>query len=133
MIYGVGIDIENHRRFEKFINSKGEIEDGLLSVFTDREIHNYRKYASHLCYALSFSCKEAFFKCFGQDWGEDCMWGDFELFFDDEPGKKRARVKFSGKARELMLKNNIDMQAFFDYHIFENSLIFESYLTCKER
>ena len=91
MIYGVGVDIEDHRRFEKYISSSDGLEH-LLPIFSQKELHNYSKYNSHLCYALSFSCKEAVFKAFGQDWGEECMWNDIELIFNEAPERKKAKV-----------------------------------------
>ncbi len=131
MLFGVGIDIENHHRFLKYKNSDSE-PDYLLSVFSQKELDNYAKYNSHFCFAISFSCKEAFFKAFGASWNNSKMqWTNIELFFTDIPENKKTSVEFSSFAKELIATHNIITPPFFDYTITESSIIFESILACK--
>jgi phosphopantetheine--protein transferase-like protein len=132
MVHGIGIDIETHKRFQKYLNANGEPDDFLVSVFSENERNNYRNYPGHLCYALSFSCKEAFFKAFGSDWGDACMWLDIELLFDDVPESKKARVQFEGKAKALALAKGIILPPEFDYSIDETQVVFKALLRCKK-
>ncbi|RLD65510.1 MAG: hypothetical protein DRI84_06680 [Bacteroidetes bacterium] len=129
MIYGVGVDIENHLRFKKYLNVGGET-DYLLSIYSERELQNFSQYNSHLCFALSFCCKESVFKAFGQNWGEECMWCDIELLFNDSPEMKQIELVFSGRAKELVDRDNINPNAVIDYSIGENNIIFQSVLEC---
>jgi phosphopantetheine--protein transferase-like protein len=132
MVYGIGIDIETHNRFQKYLNADGKPDDFLVSVFSENELNNYRNYPGHLCYALSFSCKEAFYKALGRDWGDACMWLDIELLFDDAPGLKKARVEFGGRAKDIALSEGISLPPEFDYSMDEHQVIFKALLRCKK-
>lgn len=132
MIYGVGIDIEGRHRFQKFIQKNGQPDEFLISVFSERELQNYSRFQNYLCYGLSFSCKEAFFKAFGDDWGEECMWLDIELLFDEAPEKNKALVVFSGKARQLAQEKGIALPPEFEYEIDAENIIFKALLRCKK-
>lgn len=131
MIYGVGVDIENHNRFKKYLNDQNQLEIA-LPIYSKKELSNYSQYKSHLCFAISFCCKEAFFKAFGDSWDEECMWNDIELIFHDAPEKKNIDVLFSGRAKRLIEQNNICEESAFDYLINENSIIFHSLLACRK-
>ena len=130
MIYGVGVDIEDHRRFEKYISSNDGLEH-LLPIYSQKELYNYSQFNSHLCYALSFSCKEAVFKAFGQDWGEECMWNDIELIFNESPEKGKAKVFFNGYAKQIIREQRISDSVDIEYRIDESKVIFQSILLCK--
>lgn len=93
MIFGVGIDIEDHNRFYKYLEQKNESESllpvytqSLLPVYTQKELYNYVQFNNHLCFAISFCCKEAFFKAFGTSWNNSAIeWHNIELFFYTKP------------------------------------------------
>ena len=131
MVIGVGIDIENHNRFNKY-HKLNEFSKFLRSVFSERELNNYVLYDSHICYALSFSCKESFYKAFSFSKNNiDIDWRDIELIFNNYPENKDAVVQFSGLAAELIDKYNIITPPDFNYKISESSVIFETVLSCK--
>lgn len=133
MLFGVGIDIEDHLRFLKYKNSDSKLEY-LLSIYSKNELKNYANYNSHLCFALSFSCKESLFKAFGVSWNNSKMqWTDIELLFSDIPENKKARVKFSGYATELIEKYHITYPPEFSYSISDTHIIFESILSCSKK
>ncbi len=133
MLFGVGVDIEDHNRFLKFQRSKDNIKY-LLSIFTEKELNNYSKFNTHLSFAISFCCKESFFKAFGVSWNNShIQWKDIELVFADSPEQKIASVFFSGYAKELIVSNNLIYPPYFDYTITESSIIFESILVCKTK
>lgn len=131
MVFGVGIDIENHNRFIKYHQSN-EFEKFLTSVFSESELSNYALYNTHICYALSFTCKESFFKAFSFSKNNiNIDWRDIELIFNNYPENKDAVVQFSGLAAELIDKYNIITPPDFNYKISESSVIFETVLSCK--
>jgi phosphopantetheine--protein transferase-like protein len=101
-VFGCGIDVEELSRFHKYFgnNDYSLIED----ICTERELTN-------LCgdkkvrFALSFSCKEAFFKALGVSWTNSAIsWKDVELLFSG-PGLDNYKVHLHGYARELLLRN----------------------------
>ncbi len=129
MIFGVGIDVENHHRFIKYATLA---EQEKLSLFyTPQEIENYASFDSHLCYAISFSGKEAFYKAFSS--GQSSFipsLTDVEIFFKDEPPGGKLEIAFSGNASEIIEKYKIDLPAEYNYSIEENFVIFETILLC---
>lgn len=131
MIYGVGVDIENHNRFKKYLNDQNQLKHA-LPIYSEKELYNYSQFNSHLCFALSFCCKEAFFKAFGDSWDEECMWDDIELLFQDVPERKKVEVIFSGRAKKLIELNNINEAYTFDYIISDDHIVFHSLLVCKK-
>lgn len=132
MVVGAGIDIENHNRFIKYYKSD-EFSKFLGSIFSEKELKNYSLYNSHLCYALSFSCKESFFKAFSFTKDNiNISPKEIELIFNEFPEKKNASVFFSGEAEKIIKLNNVKFPPFFEYNIFENLIVFESILSCKK-
>jgi len=129
MVYGVGIDIEDHNRFKKHLENGDSTK---LPIYTERELQNYSQYNSHLCYALSFSCKESVFKAFGQDWGEECMWNDIELLFSDVPEMQTARIVLNGRAKSIVKEMGIKHPLYFKYQIDSSKIIFQSVLICEK-
>jgi phosphopantetheine--protein transferase-like protein len=132
VVLGCGIDIEEHERFLKFFNATKPAHY-FLSIFTQAEIENYSIFNTPLCYAVSFSCKEAFYKAFGSAFDNvQIDWHEVELIFHEEPGKGRAEVHFKGSALELSRKNNLIIPPAFNYSISDSHVIFETVLECDE-
>jgi len=130
VVLGCGIDIEEHKRFLKFFRSKKPAHF-FLSIFTQDEIENYSIFDTPLCHAVSFSCKEAFYKAFSSAFNNvQIDWHEIELIFHDEPVKGRAELKFNGAALELSLKNNLIIPPDFNYSIPDTPIIFETVLEC---
>ncbi len=103
-VYSCGIDIEEIARFDAFI--KQSDSSLLRDIWTECEVKN-------LCgdekvrLALSFSCKEAFFKAFGVSWTNSVIsWKDIELLFNG-PGFDSYKVHLHGYAKELLLRNKV--------------------------
>jgi phosphopantetheinyl transferase (holo-ACP synthase) len=88
----------------------------IRDICTPRELEN-------LCgnkrvrFALSFSCKEAFFKALGMSWtNSNISWKDIELLFNG-PGFENYRVELGNYAKEILEKNCARIQeAYFDYN-----------------
>lgn len=106
-LFGCGIDIEELTRFDKHIenNDYSLIEE----ICTKREFTHFRG-DIRLKLALSFSCKEAFFKALGVSWtNSDIFWKDIELLFDGQEVCKYS-VHLSEYARHLLVKNNAKIE-----------------------
>ena len=130
MVLACGIDIEEHKRFLKFFRS-AEPAHFFLSIYTPDEIENYSLFNTPLCHAVSFSCKEAFYKAFSSAFNNvQIDWHEVELLFHDEPGMGRAELKFKGAALELSQKNNLIIPPDFNYSISDSHVIFETVLEC---
>lgn len=124
MIFGVGIDIENHHRFKKYLQA-GFNQNQISLFFTPKELSNYNKANNHFCLALSFSCKEAFFKAFGNS---EVDLSNIELLFNNPKSNSEALVHFSGMAKSII--ENYNLTSDFNYTIIGDSVIFEALLTC---
>lgn len=124
MIYGVGIDIENHSRFKKYVDSSFNPKQ-LSLIFTDREIENYVAARNHLCYALSFSCKEAFFKAFGS---HNVLLTEIELLFTNTNDYTDYEVLFSGTAKAIINENKLKVK--YSSSVPDQNVIFEAILEC---
>jgi len=101
-VFGCGIDIEELSRFDKHIN---DIDPFLMEdICTRRELNNPwgdRK----VRLALSFSCKEAFFKALGVSWtNSNISWKDIELLFSG-PEFDRHKVHLHDHAKNILIKN----------------------------
>lgn len=97
MIFGIGVDIVDTGRFERFVreNNRALIE----RLFTEGEIAYCaprKQRATH--YASRFAAKEAFLKALGTGLRDGLSWHDMEVV-NDALGKPTLR--FSGKAAEL--------------------------------
>jgi len=113
-VFGCGIDIEELSRFDKYIDN---IDFSFMENFcTERELHNV---FGDKCvrYALSFSCKEAFFKALGVSWtNSDISWKDIELLFSG-PDFYQYKVNVHAYAKEFLRKNNAVIgETFLDYN-----------------
>jgi len=102
-VLGCGIDIEELSRFDKYINNS---DISFMENFcTERELRNV--YGNkRVRYALSFCCKEAFFKALGVSWtNSDISWKNIELLFSG-PDFYHYKVNIHAYAEELLRKNN---------------------------
>jgi|PlaIllAssembly_1097288.scaffolds.fasta_scaffold27621_4 phosphopantetheine--protein transferase-like protein len=113
-VFGCGIDIEELARFDRLVDNEGcpLIED----ICTRREIDNtcgdWR-----VRFALSFACKEAFFKALGMSWtNSGVFWKDIELLFHDNDFG-RHEVRLHNYAKEVLVKNNAAIgETFLDFN-----------------
>lgn len=109
-VFGCGIDIEELARFDKYIENTDYslMED----ICTRREFNNLCGYGGdrRVRFALSFSCKEAFFKALGISWtNSNIFWKDIELLFNS-PGFDKYSVQLSAYAKEILVKNNAKVE-----------------------
>lgn len=132
MIFGVGIDIEDHTRFEKYYKNAESIRN-LAFIFTENEFENYKLFNSHLCFAVSFSCKEALYKALNNNDLHGINLREIELIFNDEPTNNNARVFFYGETLKLVKEKNIINPPFFEYSFFGKNIIFETILRCNTK
>ncbi len=132
MIFGVGIDIENHYRFKKY--PKLAAENKLTLFYTANEIENYKIYDSYLCYAIGFSGKEACYKalCSGEPEIIPAL-TDIEILFQNAPELQKATIDFSGNARSIINKHKIELPVEFNYTIEKSVVIFEAILICSKK
>src|SRR5512140_407765 len=76
-VFGCGIDVEELSRFDRFLGDDAPplMED----ICTRRELNSFTG-DKRVRSALSFSCKEAFFKALGVSWtNSDISWKDIEF------------------------------------------------------
>ena len=85
-------------------------------ICTERELMNVDG-DKRVRFALSFSCKEAFFKALGVSWTNSIIsWKDIELLFSG-PGFDSYKVHLHGYAKELLLKNKAGIgEISFDFN-----------------
>jgi phosphopantetheine--protein transferase-like protein len=101
-VFGCGIDLEELSRFDKYIrnNDYSLMED----ICTERELMNVAG-DKRARLALSFSCKEAFFKALGVSWtNSNISWKDIELLFSG-PGLDGYQVYLYDHAETLLREN----------------------------
>jgi len=103
MIYGIGVDISDITRFERFL---AEGKDALIRrVFTPGEIGYCgpkKRSAQH--YALRFAAKEAFFKALGLGLRDGMSWHDVEVV-KDALGK--PDLVLHGRAAEIFAERGL--------------------------
>ena len=107
MIYGIGTDIVEIGRFQRFVD-EGNLPL-LRRLFTDQErlVCDARKgkaacYAA--CYAARFAAKEAFLKALGTGLRNGISWHDMEVLNND---LGRPELLLSGRALELFRENRL--------------------------
>ncbi len=130
-VLGCGIDIEELSRFDRYIDN---VDVSFMENFcTARELHNVTG-NERVRYALSFSCKEAFFKALGVSWtNSGISWKNIELLFSG-PDFKHHKVNVYAYAKELLKKNNAVIgETSFDYN--EEFVTFQVVIvkTCDDR
>ena len=100
-VFGCGIDIEDLSRFDTYIDDLSFLKN----YCTERELSNVYG-DKRVRFALSFSCKEAFFKALGVSWtNSDISWKDIELLFSS-PDFNHYKVNLHAYAKELFKRNN---------------------------
>ena len=112
-VFGCGIDVEELSRFDKYMDSNNSslMED----ICTERERDSFLD-NKRIKFALSFSCKEAFFKALGVSWtNSNIFWKDIELLFSG-PAFENYRIALSGRAEEMLAENNANIgEVSFDF------------------
>ena len=113
-VFGCGIDVEELARFDKLIDNDDYslMED----ICTRREIDNICG-DKRVRFALSFSCKEAFFKALRMSWtNSDVFWKDIELLFHDNDFN-HYKVHLYNYAKDILVKNNAAIgETFLDFN-----------------
>lgn len=98
MIYGIGTDIVEVTRFQRFIDSGNHAVIDRLFTAAERLRCGSRKDTAS-CLAARFAAKEAFLKALGTGLRDGLSWLDIEIS-NDELGK--PGLNFSGRAAELI-------------------------------
>ena len=84
MIYGIGCDIVDIIRFEKYINNKTRLK----KLYTNNELNEFNKRTNHrrkLEYlARRFAVKEAMYKAFGVRISNEFSFHDIEVLKDEK-------------------------------------------------
>jgi len=104
VIYGIGVDIVEIARFERFLR---EGNDSLFQrLFTPAEMAYCagRKHAAQH-YALRFAAKESFLKALGTGLRDGLCWKDMEVV-NDALGKPELRL--CGRAQEMYAKAGLN-------------------------
>lgn len=103
MISGIGTDIVEIERFQRFIEAGNTAI--LQRLFTAREqaICSARK-SSAACYAARFAAKEAFLKALGTGLRDGICWLEMEVV-SDELGK--PELVLTGKAHEIYMARRL--------------------------
>ena len=111
-VLGCGIDIEDISRFDTYIDDLSF----LSNYCTEREISNVYG-DKRVRFALSFSCKEAFFKALGVSWtNSDISWKDIELLFSS-PDLYQYKVNVHAYAKDyLRIHNAVIGETSLDYN-----------------
>lgn len=103
MVFGIGVDIVEIARFERFLK---EGNDGLFQrLFTAVELEycGGKKHAAQH-YALRFAAKESFLKALGTGLRDGLSWKDIEVV-NDPLGKPEIRL--TGRALELFQQHGL--------------------------
>ena len=104
-VFGCGIDVEELARFDRYV---GAGNDSLVrGICSEREFAALRRGDARARFALSFCCKEAFFKALGASWtNSEVSWRDIELLFCG-PGLRECEVRLYGRARDIVTANRL--------------------------
>jgi holo-[acyl-carrier protein] synthase len=97
MIYGIGTDIVEISRFERFLREGNTPLLERLFTPAEREYCGARRHSAQH-FALRFAAKEAFVKALGTGVRDGLAWKQMEVV-NDELGKPELRL--SGRAAEL--------------------------------
>ena len=97
MIYGIGTDIAEIARFDRFVSEQNE--PLFARLFTERErAYCAARARSGQHYALRFAAKEAFLKALGTGLRHGISWLDMEVVHNE---LGRPDLLLTGKAAEL--------------------------------
>ncbi len=103
MIYGIGTDIADISRFQRFLDTNNAAL--LKRLFTEQERSACgANRGSAARFAARFAAKEAFLKALGTGLRDGLSWHDMEVVNDDL-GKPDLRL--TGKALEMVRERNI--------------------------
>ncbi|MEI6205334.1 MAG: holo-[acyl-carrier-protein] synthase [Desulfuromonadales bacterium] len=103
MIFGIGTDIVDITRFQRFLDEENTALLERLFSEDERTTCAKRKGAAS-CLAARFAAKEAFVKALGTGLRDGISWRDMEVS-NDALGKPELRL--SGKAAELYKVNKL--------------------------
>ena len=103
MIFGIGADIVDISRFQRFMDNNNTTL--FQRLFTEREqaVCSVKR-SSASCYAARFAAKEAFLKALGTGLRDGISWQDMEVVNND---LGKPDLKLTGRARELYRQKNI--------------------------
>ena len=103
MIYGIGTDIVEISRFQRFLDDDNAAL--LQRLFTGRERDVCAaKRSSATCLAARFAAKEAFLKALGTGLRDGISWQEMEVV-NDELGK--PELVLTGRAHEIYRDRNL--------------------------
>lgn len=127
-IISIGFDLEEVRRFTKYINHLPLWEGLLHDVFTEEERQcNNRHSFPACCYTLCFCFKEATFKALGKSWMHgEVDWKEIELLFETKDEFAIINIRLSGDALNLyqgLGAVNIDCKVACDHTIASCNVI----------
>ncbi len=127
-VFGCGVDVEELERFDGYIEND---DDSIMrDICSQREFDNLWG-NRRVRFALSFSCKEAFFKALGVSWtNSDISWKDIELLFSG-PELRECCVHLHGCAEEIVVRDSLRVgEACFvyndEYVVFQVVLLAEA-------
>ncbi len=101
-IYGIGIDIEDPARFQKYLDKSTK----QMPVFSELELKNYNSTARM---AYSFCIKEAVFKALkGYRKKQKLNWTDAQIIFLDNSDFNINKISFSGQAEQLIAEEKLN-------------------------
>jgi len=129
-VYGCGLDIEEVNRFDKYVDAN---DYSLMSnICSQRELDNFQDECidKRVRLALSFTCKEAFYKALGRIWvTSDISFKDIEIIFNDKYLSDYS-VTLSDNAEKILLINNVKLgEILFNYN--EEYVVFQIILLSK--
>ena len=85
-ILNIGFDLEEIRRFKKYLDHFDEWEVLLKDVFSPAEVkHNLAHHCPEICFTLCFCFKEALSKALGKSWmNAGIDWKEMEIIFENK-------------------------------------------------
>lgn len=104
MIFGIGTDIADIGRFQRFLDDDNAPLLRRLFTEGERAACLARKRGAAACLAARFAAKEAFLKALGTGLRDGLSWHDMEVVNDD---LGKPELNLSGRARELYRERNI--------------------------
>src|SRR6185369_1947043 len=97
MIFGIGTDIVEISRFQRFVDQGNTPLLERLFTEQERQVCQARK-GTAACYAARFAAKEAFLKALGSGLRDGLSWQDMEVV-NDSLGK--PELLLTGKAQDI--------------------------------
>ena len=103
MIYGIGTDIVDISRFQRFVDNNNTTLFQRLFTERERAVCSAKR-SSASCYAARFAAKEAFLKALGTGLRDGISWQDMEVVNND---LGKPDLNLTGRARELFREKKI--------------------------